>query len=206
MAQGASAEPRHDPPSGERRLTRRGALRAAAAGAAGVALAAGPRPAAAQQTGQGPWRVQRIEWALVGPAEPVSITQAGGGPPQRGDWFYIDLTLHPAGGAAAAPIGTYYCFGAWTSASDDTAGRHQRLTVVQFDTANGSIMGLINEGTPEQHEALVGAIIGGTGDYTGAIGTFRQLTLNPPPGAVGRAVLDLMLPNLPTSEAGDGRA
>ena len=185
------------------RVSRRVALRTgAAAGAAGAALtvsAAAPNRAAAQD---GAWRTEHLEVDFA-PHDPISITVAGGGPPQRGDWFYIDAPIYAAGDMGGAEIGTYQCFGAWTAASDDTEAPTQRLTTVQFVLDDGSIMGLINEAGTELH---VGAVQGGTGKYIGALGTFTQ---NPPPaspdGAAAtpapagfRAAFDLILPNVGT--------
>ena len=39
----------------------------------------------------------------------------------------------------------YHCFGAWTTAADDTDAPYQRLTTVQYLMDDGAIMGLINE-------------------------------------------------------------
>ena len=108
------------------------------------------------------------------PADPVTITLAGGGPPQRGDYFYVDGPIYAVDDVNGTQIGMYHCFGAWTAAADDTDAPYQRLTTVQFLMDDGSIMGLINELGTEQ-ASLVGAVQGGTGRYTGALGTFQQL-------------------------------
>jgi hypothetical protein len=146
-------------------------------------------------------------------ANPVNITLAGGGPPQRGDYFYIDGPIYAADDIGGAQIGQYNCFGAWTTAADDTAAPYQRLTTVQFLLNDGSIMGLINEGGSDP-DIKVGAIQGGTGRYTGAVGTFQQFieqgttpgvatpgsaageaaATPAPAGTVVRAVFELMLP------------
>ena len=143
------------------------------------------------------------------PADPVTITLAGGGPPQRGDYFYVDGPIYAVDDVNGTQIGMYHCFGAWTTAADDTAAPYQRLTTVQFLMDEGSIMGLINElGT--EPDSTVGAVQGGTGRYTGALGTFQQLPSGQAPrkerwrlagpgtpGAgqnVVRAVFELMLP------------
>ncbi len=113
-------------------------------GAAGVGLAisaAGPNRVAAQD---GAWRTEHLEVDFA-PHDPVSITLAGSGPPQRGDSFYIDGPIYAADDVNGAQIGTYQCFGAWTAASDDTEAPTLRLTTVQFRLDDGSIMGLINE-------------------------------------------------------------
>ena len=193
------------------RVSRRSALRAgAAAGAVGAGLAvgaAGPGRAAAQAGG---WRTEQLEVDFA-PANPVSITLAGGGPPQRGDWFFIDAPIYAAGDVNGTQIGTYECFGAWVAASDDTAAPALRLTTVHFRLDDGSIMGLINEFGTGQH---IGAVQGGTGRYTGALGTFTQAPGGagpevatpgapaPDPGtpaagqSVFRATFDLILPNV----------
>ena len=196
------------------RLSRRGALRAGAgAGAAGVGLAvsaAGPNRVAAQD---GAWRTEHLEVDFT-PHDAVSITRAGDGPPQRGDWFYIDAELYAADDVNGAQIGTYQCFGAWTAAADDAEAPTQRLTTVQYHLDDGAIMGLINEFGTEQR---VGAVQGGTGRYAGALGTFEQVqpqaptpatpgaeAATPMPGtptpgqAVFRAIFDLILPNVGT--------
>ena len=115
-----------------------------------------------------------VEFTPGTPLPGVSITLAGGGPPQRGDWFYIDSPLYAAGDAGGTQIGTYQCFGAWTHAADDAAAPDLRLTTVQFRFDDGAIMGVINE-LGADASAHVGAVQGGTGRYTGALGTFQQL-------------------------------
>src|SRR5215207_7051454 len=166
--------------STKRPISRRTALRAgAAASAAGVGMtvaAAGPVRAAQDATPAG-MRSEHVEVVFT-PADPVTITLAGGGPPQRGDYFYVDGPVYAADDVNGTQIGMYHCFGAWTSAADDTAAPYQRLTTVQFLMNEGAIMGLINElGTEDPAEGA-----------TPAPGT---------PGAgqnVVRAVFDLMLP------------
>ena len=154
------------------------------------------------------WRTEHLEVDFT-PHDPVSITRAGGGPPQRGDWFYIDAEIYAAGDVNGTRIGTYQCFGAWTAAADDTSAPSLRLTTIQFRLDDGSIMGLINEFGTEQH---IGAVQGGTGRYAGALGTFEQVLVQAPtpatPGAeaatpmpgqaVFRAIFDLILPNVGT--------
>lgn len=133
-------------------------------------------------------------------AGPVSITQAGGGPPQRGDWFYVDADLF-AMGDSATRIGFYQCFGAWTHPSTETTDPDLRLTAVQFHLdGRGAIMGLINEAGGMQ-EQLVGAVIGGTGEFLGATGSFRQPIVQAAQGSnpqINRGVLDLLVPNVVT--------
>jgi len=141
------------------------------------------------------------------PVDPVTITRAGGGPPQRGDHFYVDGAIYAMGDVNGTRIGTYQCFGAWTAAADDAVAPIQRLTTVQFLLDDGAIVGLANEaGTI----GSFGAVHGGTGRFVGASGTFRQNGLQnptpgvvPAPGAPGtpgpgqyvlRAVFDLILP------------
>ena len=149
------------------------------------------------------WRTEHLEVDFT-PHDPVSITRARGGPPQRGDWFYIDAEIYAAGDVNGTRIGTYQCFGAWTVAADDTSAPSLRLTTIQFRLDDGSIMGLINEFGTEQH---VGAVQGGTGRYTGAFGTFAQDPVEPPAPAtpvmgtptpsqaVFRATFDIFLPD-----------
>ena len=188
-------------------ISRRTALRAGAAvGAAGLSMsagAAGPVRAGQAATPTGLRRVQyEVDWA---PVNPVSITRAGGGPPQRGDHFYVDGPIYAAGDVNGTQIGVYQCFGAWTAAADDVEATFQRLTSVQFLFDDGSIVGLINEaGTG----SAIGAVQGGTGRFLAASGTFNQRGLNPPgpdpsPGAPGtpgpgqyvlRTTFDLILP------------
>ncbi|MGH2615433.1 MAG: hypothetical protein ACRDJC_09360 [Thermomicrobiales bacterium] len=189
-------------------ISRRTALRAgAAAGAAGVSItagAAGPTRAAQDATPAGMRREHlEVEWT---PVDPVTITRAGGGPPQRGDHFYVDGAIYAAGDVNGTRIGTYQCFGAWTAAADDVDTPTQRLTTVQYKFDDESaIMGLINEaGTADS----IGAVMGGTGRFMGATGTFQQITVQPPgddpsPGAPGtpgpgqfvlRTTFDLILP------------
>jgi hypothetical protein len=151
-------------------ISRRKAMRAGvAAGAAGVsvtAAVAAPGRVAAQAG------TEHLEVHVV-VADPVNITRAGGGPPQRGDWFYIDGPIYAADDVDGTQIGMYHCFGAWTTAADDTDAPYQRLTTVQHLLDDGSIMGLINEAGSDP-DIKVGAVQGGTGRYTGALGTFRQ--------------------------------
>ncbi|MDQ3227493.1 MAG: hypothetical protein M3Q50_12775, partial [Chloroflexota bacterium] len=143
------------------------------------------------------------------PVDPVTITLAGGGPPQRGDYFYVDGAIYAADDVNGTQIGMYHCFGAWTSAADATDAPYMRLTTVQFLMDEGSIMGLINEIGPDDSARIVGAVQGGTGRFTSALGTFQQLPgpsaaegtmATPGPGTpaagqnVVRAVFELMLP------------
>jgi hypothetical protein len=187
------------------RVRRRAALRIGALiGALGAGLAIGPgdstlssaRPAHAQA---GAWRQEKLEVDFT-PVDPVSMVRAGSGPPQRGDWFYIDAPIFPMGQIGATQIGTYQCFGAWTRAGSETDAPNQRFTSVQFHFDDGAIMGLINEGGKDP-SAHVGAVQGGTGRFAGALGTFRQINLTgvisgvTPGQAANRAILDLMLPN-----------
>ena len=187
------------------RLSRRAALRIGAltsALGAGLAIGAGDstlssaRPAHAQA---GAWRQEKLEVDFT-PVDPISMVRAGSGPPQRGDWFYIDAPIFPIGQIGTTQIGTYQCFGAWTRTASDTDVPDQRFTSVQFHFDDGAIMGLINEGgkDPSSH---VGAVQGGTGRFAGALGTFRQINLTgvisgvTPGQAAVRGVLELMLPN-----------
>jgi hypothetical protein len=192
-----------------RPISRRTALRAgAAAGAAGVSMtigAAGSVRASQDDTPPG-MRSEHFE-VVYTPVDPVSITRAGGGPPQRGDYFYVDGPIYASGDVNGTRIGTYQCFGAWTAAADDLDAPIQRLTTVQFQLADGIITALVNEaGTT----GAFGAIQGGNGRFLGAIGTVQQIGVQPPgpaedappniPGTpnpgqyVLRAVFDLMLP------------
>jgi hypothetical protein len=139
------------------------------------------------------------------PVDPVSITLAGSGPPQRGDHFYIDGPIYAVDDLDGTQIGTYQCFGAWTAASTATDAPNQRLTTIQFLFEDGSIMALINEGGVDS-DAHVGAVQGGAGRYAHATGTFQQIseegTMATPDAAatpvpdrnVVRAVFELMLP------------
>jgi hypothetical protein len=187
------------------RLSRRAALRIGAlTGALGAGLAIGAgdstlsstRPAHAQA---GAWRQEKLEVDFT-PVDPISMVRAGSGPPQRGDWFYIDAPIFPMGQIGTTQIGTYQCFGAWTRAGSETDAPDQRFTSVQLRFDDGAIMGLINEGGKDP-SAHVGAVQGGTGRFAGALGTFRQINLTgvisgvTPGQAAVRASLDLMLPN-----------
>jgi len=159
-------------------INRRTALRAgAAAGAAGMSVAAGAGGSvrAIQDATPSRMRSEHLEVEFT-PVNPVSITLAGGGPPQRGDHFYVDAAIYAAGDVNGTRIGTYQCFGVWTAA-DDVDAPTQRLTTVQFQFEDGVITGLVNEaGTTESG----GAIQGGTGRFLGAIGTVKQLGVQPP--------------------------
>lgn len=187
-----------------KRLSRRSALRAGAvAGVFGASLTSATTTTAfsmaavpAQDAGD-PMMHLELD-AVVG--TPVSIVRAGEGPPQRGDWFFVDAVLYNAGDTGGTPVGTYQCFGAWTRASTETTAPNQRLTSVQFSLASrGSIMGLINEAGAGA-ATHVGAVQGGTGQFAGAQGTFRQMPLTEaltgvtPGQPVFRGIFDLMLP------------
>jgi hypothetical protein len=187
------------------RLGRRAALRAGAAvGAMGVSLAGGAIPTAAQGVAG---RTMHLEVdAVIG--APVTITRAGSGPPQRGDWFFVDAVLYDVGATDGPAIGTYQCFGAWTHASTDTSAPDQRFTSVQFSLdGRGAIMGLINEAgaDPSSH---VGAVQGGTDDFAGVSGTFRQVNLTgaitgvTPGQPVARGIIDLILPGVSQGPTG----
>ncbi len=194
-------------PSTNAPISRRTALRAGvAAGTAATVATVGPNAVVAQGA------TEQLEVHVV-VANPVNITRAGSGPPQRGDYFYIDGPIYAADDIGGAQIGQYNCFGAWTTAADDTAAPYQRLTTVQFLLDDGSIMGLINEGGSDP-DIKVGAVQGGTGRFTGALGTFQQFVEQgttpgvatpdaeadsaaatpAPAGTVVRTVFDLMLP------------
>ena len=191
-------------------ISRRTAWRAGvAAGAAGVSLTVGAAGPVRASQGATPtaMRSEHLE-VLFTPVNPVSITLAGGGPPQRGDHFYVDGPIYAVGDVNGTRIGTYQCFGAWTAAANDVDAPTQRLTTVQYLLDDGSIMGLINEAGMADS---VGAVQGGTGRFVGASGTFQQITVQPPgpggdsspvaPGTPGpgqfvvRAVFDLILPH-----------
>lgn len=204
-------------PNSSAPLSRRTALRAGVA--AGAAVTVGSvdlsHSDAQEATPAAPtgWRTEHLEIHVV-VADPVNITRAGGGPPQRGDFFYIDGPIYAAGDIDGTQIGQYNCFGAWTTAADNREAPYQRLTTVQHLLDDGSIMGLINEAGSDP-DIKVGAIQGGTGRYTGALGTFKQIpeqgtspgvvTPAASPGAAGtpapartvfRSVFELMLPAL----------
>jgi hypothetical protein len=167
---------------------------------------AGPVRAAQEATPAG-MRSEHLEVVFT-PSDPVTITLAGGGPPQRGDYFYVDGPIYAVDDVNGTQIGMYHCFGAWTSAADATDVAYHRLTTVQYLLDDGSIMGLINE-IGDDPTSLVGAVQGGTGRFTGALGTFQQLDgpsaaegtmATPGPGTpeagqnVVWAVFELMLP------------
>jgi hypothetical protein len=188
-------------------INRRTALRAGAAGAAGMGMAGAASPVRAiQDTAPATMRSEHLEFEFT-PVDPVTITLAGGGPPQRGDHFYVDAAIYAAGDVNGTRIGTYQCFGVWVAAADDVDAPSQRLTTVQFLFADGIITGLVNEaGTTEAY----GVVQGGSGRFLGAIGAVSQIGVQPPgpgdgttpniPGTpnpgqyVLRAVFDLMLP------------
>jgi hypothetical protein len=161
-------------------ISRRTALwRGGTAGAAAAvvgALGLGSRARAQEAMAAPPgWHTQRVEATFM-PHDPVTITLAGGGPPQRGDHFYIDAPLYAMGDEMGAEIGIYRCFGAWTTAADDTGAIAQRLTTVQYVLRDqGIIFGIINEAgaDPNIH---IGAVQGGNGAFTNALGTFNQTT------------------------------
>ncbi len=183
------------------RMDRRMALRAAvplAAGGAGLALAGHGVAAAPAQASA--WTAMHLELDFIaGPPGAVSITLAGGGPAQRGDWFYVDADIFAMDDGGGTKIGFYQCFGAWTNAGTETSAPDQRLNLVQFHLDNrGAIFGVINEAGGMQAQ-LVGAITGGTGEFLGALGSFRQPIIQPATGAtpqINRGVLDLLLPNV----------
>jgi hypothetical protein len=152
------------------------------------------------------WTAKHVEVSLI-PHDPVNITLAGSGPPQRGDHFYIDAPIYARGDEAGAEIGIYRCFGVWIAAADATDAPAQRLTTVQYVLFNdGIIFGIVNEAgaDPNIH---IGAVQGGNGPYAGAIGTFNQSSRTgtpvgvatpggtPAPGPnVVDATFDLLLP------------
>jgi hypothetical protein len=183
------------------RLSRRAALRVGASmGAAAAGLAIGamrptPTPAFALPVG---WRREHLDVGFI-PVGAVSIVRAGSGPPQRGDAYfnegqiYADVT--PTGEGQGPQMGMYRCFGPWVSASTDTTLPENRFTVVEYHIFDrGLITGLINEGGSDG-SAHIGAVHGGTGDFTGALGTFRQILLGSPTVAV-KVPFDLLLPDL----------
>ena len=153
------------------------------------------------------WKTQHVEVSQI-PHDPVSITLAGSGPPQRGDHFYIDAPIYAKGdegGARDRNLPMFRCL-------DRRRRRHIMLgSAADYRPLHplqrmAAIMGLINEAgvDPNSH---VGAVQGGSGAYAGAIGTFQQLsrtgtpvgvatpggTPSPGPNVVD-AVFDLLLP------------
>ena len=185
------------------RLGRRTALRAGLAlGAVGAGVMTGTPVHAAPDrlspAAQAAWQTLHLEVEQT-PMNPVSITRAGSGPAQRGDWFFIDGPIYAVGDVGGTQIGQYQCFGAWTHATTETGAPDQRLTSVRYDLfGQGLIVGLINEGGIDQ-PSLVGTIQGGTDQFTGALGTFRQIgqAAGVVPGQViVRSVFDLILPNM----------
>jgi hypothetical protein len=188
-------------------VTRRSAVLRTSAGTAAAVLGAvalGHRTLA-QEVAPAGWRTQHLEFEVT-PQDPVTIPRAGSGPPQRGDWFYVDAPIYAVGDVGGAQVGTYQCFGAWTHAVDDETAHDQRLTTVQFRFDDGNIMGLINE-LGADPTTTYGAVQGGTGAYMGALGTFQQLPGTPPatpsagspPAEVPNVVLtvfELLLPDL----------
>ncbi|MEA2584725.1 MAG: hypothetical protein QOF33_2810 [Thermomicrobiales bacterium] len=190
---------------GQSRRTALGRFAAGGLAAAALAAVGTNRRAAAQGAAPAGWRTEHLEFDVT-PQDPVTIPRAGSGPPQRGDWFYVDAPIYAAGDVGGTQIGTYQCFGAWTHASNETAAHDLRLTTVQFQFDDGNIMGLINE-LGADPTTTFGAVQGGTGAYIGALGTFQQLPGEPPatPSAgtppavvpnVVRTTFDLILPNL----------
>jgi hypothetical protein len=162
-----------------KRVTRRSAILGTSAGTAAAMLGAvGLTRAAAQGTAPAGWRTEHLEFEIT-PQDPVTIPRAGSGPPQRGDWFYVDAPIYAVGDVGGAEVGTYQCFGAWTHNADDATAHDLRLTTVQFQFDDGNIMGLINE-LGADPTTTFGAVQGGTGAYIGALGTFQQLPGTPP--------------------------
>jgi hypothetical protein len=190
-----------------RGVTRRSALLRTGAGTAAAVLGAVglSRRAVAQSPAPTGWRTEHLEFNVT-PQDPVTIPRAGSGPPQRGDWFYVDAPIYAVGDVGGTQVGTYECFGAWTHSADDTTAHDRRLTTVQFRFDDGTITGLINEFGADP-TTTYGAVQGGTGAYTGALGSFQQLPGTPPatpsagtpPAQVPNVVLatfDLLLPDL----------
>jgi hypothetical protein len=193
------------------KISRRRALRtgvtASVVGISGAVGATAPKRAAAQDATPAGMQTEHLEVVFT-PVNPVTITLAGGGPPQRGDHFYVDGPIYALDDVNGTQIGTYQCFGAWTAAAPASDAPNQRLTTVQYMFDDGSIMGLINELGADTTK-LVGAVQGGTGRFAHATGTFQQLPVEGPPvgtmatpgpgtpspgQTVVRAVFDLMLP------------
>jgi hypothetical protein len=173
-------------------LSRRTAIQAGVAASAAVTISALDASRGIAQDGTPPTMggaTEHLEVDVV-VSNPVTITLAGGGPPQRGDFFYIDGPIYAAGDAGGAQIGQYNCFGAWTIAAATTDATYQRLTTVQFRFDDGSIMGLINEGGTGPN---IGAVQGGTERYDSVLGTFTQTVVQgttpgvPTPAAGGEA-------------------
>jgi hypothetical protein len=181
----------HEPASRTTRsISRRTALQAGIAASAAVTVNAveSGRGAAQDATPAAMGAMTEHLEVEVVVSNPVTITLAGGGPPQRGDHFYIDGPIYAAGDAGGTQIGQYNCFGAWTTAAANTDATYQRLTTVQFRLDDGSIMGLINEGGTGPN---IGAVQGGTERYMGVLGTFTQ------------TVVQGTTPGVPTPAAGE---
>lgn len=183
------------------RFSRRAALCLSArmsAVAAGIAIGAlGSTPTSAVAAPMG-WRKEHLDVGFI-PVGAVSIVRAGSGPPQRGDTYFNEGKIHAdvtdTGEGVGPQIGVYRCFGPWVSASTETTLPENRFTVVEYHLFDrGLITGLINEGGSDG-SAHIGAVHGGTGDFVGALGTFRQMLLGNPTVAV-KAPFDLLLPDL----------
>lgn len=130
------------------------------------------------------WEAVHLEVVFV-PDHSVSITVAGGGPPQRGDWFYVDAPIYHPDDIGGVRIGTYQCFGSWTAAATDIGAPNQRLTAVQFHLPDGVLVGLINEGGTTDRPDALGAVVGGAAAYASARGTFNQVNVAPKGGTAG---------------------
>ena len=180
-----------------RHVSRRAALRGGAAVSAmgtglmigGLGMPPGPARAAADVA----WRRERLQVDFT-PVDPVSSVRAGSGSPMRGDTFYMDGPVYAREDVGGTQTGMYHSFGAWTTDATDTDAAYQLVANVQFRFfGEGSIMGLTNGGgtEPGGHE---GAVLGGTGRFAGAQGTFRQQVIRDGPPIVVRVTFDLILP------------
>src|SRR5262249_22994865 len=118
------------------------------------------------------------------PPAPAPPARRGGGPPPAARGFSPPPPPPRPARPPRRQIGVYQCFGAWTAAGTDTNAPDQRFTAVQYNLAGrGAIMGLVNEGGARADD-LVGAITGGTGEFLGAQGSFRQVTVSAGPPIV----------------------
>src|SRR3954471_13274926 len=98
----------HEPVSSPKvAINRRTAVRVGVAASAAVTVGAVSAAPLAAQEATPPAMVAATEHLEVDVvvSNPVTITLAGGGPPQRGDHFYIDGPIYGAGDAGGTPVG-----------------------------------------------------------------------------------------------------
>jgi len=123
----------------------------------------------------------------------VTTLRADSGTPQRGDFFHTSGLLLAPGQTEGPEIGEWQCRAVWTSSQGDMSARHNLYCTFFYELfGRGAIAGITNRGGAEPL-SHIGAVVGGTGEFFGASGSWQQ---EPVRAGVTRQVFDLILPEV----------